>query len=72
MTISKFRGIWDGKEALIRIRAEEYKYIFLPENFDVFSLKNKITMFFGELWWSYDQNIPMILLRAPFEIRVIQ
>ena len=68
----EIRGVWNGKEALIKIRAEEYKYIFLPENFDVFLLKNKIAMFFGELWWSHNQNIPMILLRAPFEIRIIQ
>jgi len=65
-------GTWNNKKAFIKIRREEYEYIFLPENYNIYSLKNKTVKFFGELWWSFYKNMPMILIRAPFEIKIIQ
>lgn len=63
---SGFTWYISSDSAIVKIREEEFKYLF--RNFDLYSLKNKTVRFYGELW--NDSGKATILLRAPYEIFV--
>lgn len=64
--VYKYSGIWHitSTFATVKIRDEEYRYIF--NNYNLYDLNNKKVKFYGELW--NDEGKPTIMLRAPFEI----
>lgn len=55
--------------ALVKIRNEEYKYIF--SNYNLYGLKGRKVRFYGELWYDKNEGKYMIMLRAPFEIKIV-
>lgn len=67
--VYKYSGTWYivSDFAVIKIREDEYTYIF--SNYNLYSLKNRVVRFYGELW--NDEGKPTIMLRAPWEINVL-
>ncbi|UXF00092.1 hypothetical protein IB67_00390 [Fervidobacterium riparium] len=55
--------------ALVKIRYEEYKHLF--ESYNLYGLKGRKVRFYGELWTDTSTSKYMIMLRAPFEIKIV-
>ncbi|SDH69368.1 micrococcal nuclease [Fervidobacterium changbaicum] len=54
---------------LAKVRYEEYKYLF--NGYNLYGLKGRKVRFYGELWYDNYEKKYMIMLRAPFEIRIV-
>ncbi|WP_448378137.1 thermonuclease family protein [Fervidobacterium sp.] len=65
----KYTLTLDDGWATVELRKEEYDYFVAP--FDMYSLNNKLVKFYGELWPGDTSGTYKILLRASFEIVVL-
>ena len=55
--------------ALVKIRSGEYNNLF--NGYNLYGLKGRKVRFYGELWYDSYEGKYMIMLRAPFEIKIL-